>query len=423
MEIPLVLNLDRMLPEFLVAGAGLAAILPELVMPAGKRAVATAWTSAIGLAAALACLLFWCPEGIAMLARADGESGAMITGWMSDKFSIYCRAILAGGGLLLVLLSMPYTKRMDKGHGEFYAILLFAILGSMLVTGVSDLLSLFVCLELVTIMAYVLAAFRRNHLPSTEAGLKYLVVGAVSTAVLLLGIALIYGGTGSLALGDIATTIQSGNSNVLLVMGIGLVLIGMLFKIGGVPFHVWIPDVYEGSPTPTTAFLSTASKSAGVVLLLRFAYVALIPAMDGVHSLSWVLLLSSIAIITLFFGSLGRSFAAIHQATSRLLVHIPCGLSAYGDRGDCGGRPGQWGRVRGALLSSGLHRDEPHRLCSDCARIGSLALGAWREHVSRAVEALALFGACPRACVSVARRCSPHGRVLRQVLDSQGSRF
>ncbi len=321
---PLELNFDRLMPEFLVAGAGLAAIIPELLLPAGRRAVATAWTSAIGLTLAFFCLCFWCPEGVAMVARAD--DGHMITGWVSDKFSIYCRAVIAGGGLLLVLLSMPYTRRMDRGHGEYYSILLFALLGAMLVTGASDLLSIFVCLELVTIMAYVLAAFRRNHMPSTEAGLKYLVVGAVSTAILLLGIAFVYGGTGSLSLGQLAAVVQAGKINLLTGLGLGLLLIGMLFKVGGVPFHVWIPDVYEGSPSPSTAFLSTASKTAGVVLLLRFAYVALAPVADGVHAMSWVLLLSVIAIITLFFGSLG---ALSQRSIKRLLAYSSISHAGY----------------------------------------------------------------------------------------------
>lgn len=317
-------NLELMVPELIVAGTALAAILPELLLPASRRAAATAWTSLAGLLVAFCALLLMSPSE--SLALHVVEDGATLTGWRSDAFSIFCRALTAGGGALLVLLSVPYTRRMDRGHGEFYALLLFALLGVMLVSGVSDLLSFFVCLELVTIMAYILAALRRNDLRSTEAGLKYLVIGAVSTAILLLGIGLIYGAVGSVSFSALAAKMAAGAPPAILVLGIALVLVGLFFKVGGVPFHVWIPDVYEGAPSPVTAFLITASKFAGVVLLLRFSEAALVPGLRAAAPFDWVVLLGAVSVVTLLFGVLG---AIAQRSIKRLLAYSSIGHAGY----------------------------------------------------------------------------------------------
>ncbi len=307
-----------------MAASAIAATLHELLLPAGRRARLTAWTSLAGLLAAFIVILAMGPSGKSALHVVDG--GHTVTGWRADAFAVFCRALVTGGGALLVLLSMPFTKRMDRGHGEFHALLLFALLGVMLVSGVSDLLSLFVCLELVTIMAYVLAALRRGDVRSTEAGLKYLVIGAVSTAVLLLGIGLVYGAVGSLSFEALAHVMTLGQPPSILVMGLAFILIGLMFKIGGVPFHVWIPDVYEGAPTPVTAFLITASKFAGVVLLLRFAQAAFVPTLQATDPFDWVILLGVLSVVTLLFGVLG---AIPQRSIKRLLAYSSIGHAGY----------------------------------------------------------------------------------------------
>ncbi|MDJ0521046.1 MAG: NADH-quinone oxidoreductase subunit N [Planctomycetota bacterium] len=320
-------NLHLMIPEFIVAGTALGAILPELLLPAGRRAAATAWTSLAGLAIAFVVVVAMGPSDAMALHMKDGAFD--VTGWKADSFSVFCRALTAIGGVFLVLMSIPYTRRMDRGHGEFYALLLFALLGVMLVAGVSDLLSMFVCLELVTIMAYILAALRRNDMQSTEAGLKYLVIGAVSTAILLLGIGLVYGAVGNLSFAGLEEYLlkpENAEYPAILVMGIAFVLIGLFFKIGGVPFHVWIPDVYQGAPSPATAFLITASKFAGVILLLRFGEAALLPALKTVDAFSWVILLGVVSVITLLFGVLG---AIPQRSIKRLLAYSSIGHAGY----------------------------------------------------------------------------------------------
>lgn len=326
MTTELTLRLDLLMPEMLVAGAGLAVVATEVLLPAGKRARATSFTALVGLLLALALVVRdWGADVRGSALEVLAKDGSVVTGWTVDPFSLFTRGLALVGGILVVLLAIPYTRRMDKGHGEFYAVLLFALLGVMLLSGVSDLLSLFVCLELVTISSYVLAAFRRNDLKSTEAGLKYLVVGSVSSALLLLGIAFVYGSTGALSFAALQQAVTAGSPDPMLVLGAGLLLVGVLFKVGGVPFHVWIPDVYEGAPSPVAAFLSTGSKSAGMVLLLRLAQAVLVPA-AGKSEAAWLWLLVVVAIVTLLFGLLG---AIPQRNIKRLLGYSSIGHAGY----------------------------------------------------------------------------------------------
>lgn len=319
------LNLHLLLPEMLVAGAGLAVVASEVLLPPDRRGRATAFTAFAGLASALALIVLAWINGTTGAALEVVEEGRRVTAWTVDAFSLFTRGLAAAGGLLLVLLATPFTRRLDRGHGEFYAVLLFALLGVMLVSGVSDLISLFVCLELVTVSSYVLAAFRRNDVRSTEAGLKYLVVGSVSSALLLLGIAFVFGATGSFSLDALAVAATAGEPSALLLLGTALLLVGILFKVGGVPFHVWIPDVYEGAPAPVTAFLSTASKSAGLVLLLRLTETALIPTVGRVEG-AWLWLLVVLASMTLLFGLLG---AIPQRSVQRMLGYSSIGHAGY----------------------------------------------------------------------------------------------
>lgn len=319
------LNLHLLLPEMLVAAAALAVVAVELLLPADRRPRGTSVTALAGVGLALGLLVSAWASGTRGAALEVLDGGRRVTAWTVDAFSLFVRAVVAASGLLLVLLSIPFTRRLDRGHGEFYGVLLFALLGVMLIAGVSDLLTTFVCLELVTISSYVLAAFRRNDVRSTEAGLKYLVVGSVSSALLLLGIAFVYGATGSLSFDGLARAAAAAGNDALLLSGIALILVGVLFKVGGVPFHVWIPDVYEGAPAPVTAFLSTASKSAGVVLLLRLAQAALIPSV-GVVEAAWSWLLVVLASLTLLFGLLS---ALPQRNLQRLLGYSSIGHAGY----------------------------------------------------------------------------------------------
>jgi NADH-quinone oxidoreductase subunit N len=310
-------NLHLLLPEILVVFGALAVVTADLLAKPEHRARIAPWVAGSALVAALLVLVLLAPDGSSLRGH-----------HRSDAFSLFVRGIALGGGLLLVLLSAGYTRRMDRGHGEFYGLLLFALLGVMLVSGVTDLMGLFVCLELVTISSYVLAAFKRADVESTEAGLKYLLVGAVSSAFLLFGCALVYGASGTVDFATLSAHVAGKGFSPLLSLGTGLVLVGLFFKISAVPFHVWAPDVYQGAPSPVTAFLSSLSKSAGFVLILRVLAVLVVPihAKDAASRDAWIAFFGVVAGVTLLYGNLG---AIAQRDVKRLLAYSSIGHAGY----------------------------------------------------------------------------------------------
>jgi NADH-quinone oxidoreductase subunit N len=232
-----------------------------------------------------------------------------------------------GGALVLDPMANAYGDRLPRGTGEFHFLLLTALCGMLLVSGVGDFMSLFVCLEVVTLSFFVLAAFRRDRPTSTEAGVKLLVVGSVAAAFILFGSAFVYGATGSLRFDrlrehvDMLPEASGGVPGRDLVLGLLLVFLGLAFKIGMVPLQVWVPDVYQGAPTPVTAFLAVGSKAAGFALVLRLASTV---AADGTKP-AMQLLFGAAAFATLFYGNL----AAIPQTDIKRLM-------GYSSIGHCG---------------------------------------------------------------------------------------
>ncbi len=218
-----------------------------------------------------------------------------------DTFAIFFKRFFVATALLTVLISAPYEARLPAGRGEFLAMLVFTTMGMSMLASVNDFVSLFVSLELVTVTLFLMTAWRAGLPRSIEAGIKFVIIGAVAAAFLVYGTAFVYGGTGSLDFAGVATVLQSaGPVSATLKFGMLLVLVGLGFKIGAVPFHVWIPDVYQGAPTPVTAFLSVGSKGAGVVLLMRLVYTVMGPAAG-----QWATVLAGLAVLTLLMGNLG----------------------------------------------------------------------------------------------------------------------
>ena len=224
--------------------------------------------------------------------------------------------------ILVLLLAVDYRKILSRftespdsesGTGEFYCLPVFACAGMMWLASAKDLAGAFVALELVTVTFYILVAYMRRNVGSLEAGVKYLILGALSTGFLVYGIAWIYGATGTMSLAALPSSIANLQSTTPLLFGIALIMIGLCFKIGAVPMQVWIPDVYQGAPTPTTAFLSVGSKAAGFILTIRFLEPLLAhPATSGpILNLLFIL-----AIATLLFGNL----AAIPQTNFKRLL-------------------------------------------------------------------------------------------------------
>jgi NADH-quinone oxidoreductase subunit N len=241
-----------------------------------------------------------------------------------DPMALFLKRTFAIGGLLAVLVCRRYEDRLNRGLGEFYFLLLAALSGMFLVSSVGDFTGLFVCLELVTLSFCIMSAFHRDNAKSVEAGLKLLVLGALSASFVLLGIAFVYGAVGDLGFAELRAhvlALHGTTPSAELVFGLLLVFLGLGFKIGMMPMQIWVPDVYEGAPTPTTAFLSVGSKTAGFALVLRLAATVAGPGTKP----SLQLLFGAAAFATLFYGNL----AAIPQTNIKRLM-------GYSSIGHCG---------------------------------------------------------------------------------------
>ena len=237
-----------------------------------------------------------------------------------DAQAKFFKSLTLMSGILTLLLAIDYRKILsrftanpdsDDGTGEYYCLILFACAGMMWMASAKDLVSLFVSLELTTITSYILVGYMRRNVGSLEAGVKFLILGALSTGFLVYGIAWLYGATGTTDLEVMSHALEEANPTYVL-FGLSLILISLAFKIGAVPMHLWIPDVYQGAPTPTTAFLSVASKAAGFCVAIR----VLEPFLESHLSDSVILILSILAGATILFGNL----AAIGQRNFKRLL-------------------------------------------------------------------------------------------------------
>jgi NADH-quinone oxidoreductase subunit N len=218
-----------------------------------------------------------------------------------DSFALYFKRFFLLTATLTLLLSAPYEARMAAGRAEFSMLLVFTTMGMCMLASVNDFVTLFVALELVTITLFLMTAWRAGLPRSIEAGIKFVIIGALAAAFLVYGIAWVYGATGSFDFAAVHAVVNGPDGiSGALKFGLLLVLVGLGFKLGAVPFHVWIPDVYQGAPTPVTAFLSVGSKAVGVVLLMRFTFTVL-----GDAAAEWVALLAGLSALTLLMGNLG----------------------------------------------------------------------------------------------------------------------
>jgi NADH-quinone oxidoreductase subunit N len=292
----------------------LAAIVPELVLilAGGVLVLADAFSPRLrpgfgvlaAAGAALALALRWLLDA----------PGAVFGGVLAvDALARYVDTYILAAVVLVALVSMPYLARTRAGFGEYYALLLWSAVGAMVLAKADHLLVVFIGLELLSIALYVLNAFHRDTLVSLESGFKYLVVGAFASALLLFGIALIYGGTATLSLKAVALGATAGGGP-LAVVGLAFIVAGIGFKLALVPFHAWAPDVYQGAPTPVTAFLSVVPKGAMLVVLMR-AVVAFTPAQLAPH---WLPLLATLAVAS---QTLGNLVAIAQRDIKRMLAY------------------------------------------------------------------------------------------------------
>jgi len=231
----------------------------------------------------------------------NGVHGSFLEGmYMADNYANFFKLLFLVSALLVVLSSTDYVQKLPSHRGEFYGLILFAALGMMIMAGSGDLITLYVGLELMTISFYILVAYLSEDGKAGEAGLKYLILGAASSAILLYGVSFIYGLTGSTLITDIAAKIGSDMSPAT-ILAVVLVLAGFSFKISLIPFHMWAPDIYEGAPTPITAYLAVASKAAGFAALVRVVMIALkTQVLDGTAAIVLAVLIA----VTMIAGNL-----------------------------------------------------------------------------------------------------------------------
>lgn len=228
---------------------------------------------------------------------ADGANRSMFGGaYVVDNYALVMKAFFLVVAYVTILLANDYIDRGDYYRGEFYFLILSSLLGMTVMASARDLLTIFIALETLSIPTYLLAGWRKHDVKSNEASLKYYLIGVLATAVMLYGMSMVFGITGSLRLSEIATYVSSTSEPPLLLMAIFLTLVGFAFKVSAVPFHFWAPDTYEGAPTPVTAFLSVASKAGGFVALLNLIFAGFLGRPDAWQPVLWSLAAASMTV-------------------------------------------------------------------------------------------------------------------------------
>ena len=301
---------EALVPHLLLAGGGV--LLLTIVSLAGNRlpsGFASAYTFAIGVGTVLASIALW-------HRIADEGATSTLSGMVGiDRFTMFVTGLIGGVVALVALLAHDYVKREKLWGTELYVLLLLSAAGGVIMAGANDLIVLFLGLEVLSIAAYVLAAMHLRRSESQEAGMKYFVLGAFSSAFLLYGIALIYGAVGSTKLTYIVQFLEEGalERDGLLLGGFALLLVGMFFKVAAVPFHAWTPDVYQGSPTPVVAYMASAVKAAGFAALLR----VFVAAFES-YKADWQPIVYAIALLTMFAGG---AMAIVQTDVKRMLAY------------------------------------------------------------------------------------------------------
>jgi NADH-quinone oxidoreductase subunit N len=261
--------------------------------------------------------------GIFQAAGLFGVSTSLLSGMLAaDPFAAFFKVLTLLAAAIVVLISMDYRDLPRRFEGEYYALLLFACLGICLLSGATNLVSIYVALELTSLSCYALAGFLKTNPRSSEAALKYLLLGALASGAMLYGMSFLYGLTGTLDTAEIAVKLTGGGiASPLLLLSLFFILCGFGFKVALVPFHMWCPDTYEGAPTPVTAFLSIAPKAGGFAVLLRTFLVAL----GGVRA-DWSVAAAALAVLTM---TLGNVVALTQTNIKRLLAYSSIAHAGY----------------------------------------------------------------------------------------------
>jgi NADH-quinone oxidoreductase subunit N len=302
----------RILPEIILTITGVLVMLIDASLPLGWPRRFLGWVAAIGTTAALWSSLWQLnlPVGSAFYGTVE-----------SSPFTVFFHVLICAIVLVALLISLDSLPEDSHHQGEYYALMVFGAVGMCLLTSAVELLVVFIALEISSISTYILAGYRKHTGQGPEAAIKYFLLGSFATGFLLYGIALIFGATGTTQIYEVAARVSTSENHAMIVAALGLMMVGMLFKVSAAPFHVWTPDVYEGAPSPVVALMSTAPKAATFALLLRVVY-EMLPSLRSV----WAPLLWGIAAISMTVGNL----AALRQENvKRMLAYSSIAHAGY----------------------------------------------------------------------------------------------
>ncbi|KFC74398.1 NADH-quinone oxidoreductase subunit N [Bosea sp. LC85] len=297
----LVQSILASLPEIVVVTGACALLILGQLVRKGQGRFLVCTSIAVVLIAALATLML------------VGEARPAYAGmFIADRFAVFFKSIFYLVTVLTFLLSRKYTDIEGIESSEYYVLLLFALSGMMIMASATDLLSLYVGLELMALCTYVLTGFLRQQRRSNEAALKYVILGSISTGIFLYGVSLVYGITGTTQLDGMAAAVTGAPLDPGLLLAVVFIVAGLVFKVGAVPFHMWVPDVYEGAPTTIAAFMSAGPKAAGFAVILRVFLNPLVTASDA-----WII----VAVIAVVTMALGSFVALVQDNFKRLLAY------------------------------------------------------------------------------------------------------
>ena len=306
------MNYALLLPEFLLAGLAFIVLGADLLIPSPGRKHLLAYVSVVGLVVVIAATF-------SLLGQDVGLFGGLL---LVDGYAVFFKFFFLVIAVFIILASVDFVKRDLRHPGEYYGLILISTLAMMLMTSAAELITAYISLELLSFSLYVLAAYAKDNPKSNEAGVKYILLGAFSSSLLLYGMSLIYGVTLTTSFEGIAGAIMGGTTlQPVFFLGLVLIMAGLGFKIAAVPFHMWAPDVYEGAPVPITAYLAVASKAAGFGLLMRLFASAFLPAIAD-----WRPIIAGLSLATMTVGNL----VALRQRNiKRMLAYSSIGQVGY----------------------------------------------------------------------------------------------
>jgi NADH-quinone oxidoreductase subunit N len=311
------IDLRPLWPAIIVAVAGMAVLLVQAFGGRDRdRQGPSVFVSLVGLGGALAAVV--------LVARGHGLGQVVGGAYAADPFSLFFQALILGSAVVAVLLSPGYLRATGVRGGEYYALLMFCVVGMLGLVSCTELVSLFVALEIMSVALYAMAGLHRDREESTESAMKYFITGAFSSAFLLYGIALLYGVSGSTTMSRIAGAVAArsvGEAALLPLVGLGLLLVGFGFKVASVPFHMWAPDVYEGAPTTVTAVMAAGVKAAAFGAFIRVLLQA-VPSLAA----QWRPAVAVLALLTVVIGNLG---ALAQTNVKRLLAFSSVAHAGY----------------------------------------------------------------------------------------------